>query len=223
VLTEDIEAVVDRPTASTDRDSHATISGGPENVISRTMLGIAIVWFALDAALGFSGFFSKHARRIFLFVLTPIIAFVGAFAISHRTRAWAFALDTRTLVSFQALRVGGVAFLAVSAVGKLNPTFALWAGLLDAATGVFTLFVAHALVPARTGKQRGLLLAWMVGGLLDFVVAIPLAARLRARDPASMAALSRPPLSVITTYAVPLAVMDYVVLAAQLWRKRGQT
>jgi hypothetical protein len=186
------------------------------------LLGIAIVWFALDAALGFSGFFSRHARQIFLFVTTPVVAFVGVFAASRSVRAWAFGLDTRALASFQALRVGGIAFLAVAAVGKLNPTFALWAGLLDAATGVSTLFVAHRLVPARTARQRGLFLAWMAAGLLDFVVAIPLAARLRARDPAHMAALSRPPLSLITTYAVPLALMDYFVLGAQLWRQRRE-
>jgi hypothetical protein len=62
----------------------------------------------------------------------------------------------------------------------------------------------------------------MAAGLLDFVVAIPLAARLRGRDPASMAALSRPPLSMITTYAVPVALMDYFVLGAQLWRQRRE-
>jgi hypothetical protein len=222
VSTQVIEALVDWPRASAHPDSQATISAGPENSLSRTMLGIAIVWFALDAALGFSGFFSKHARRIFLFVVTPPIAFVAAFAFSRRVRTWAFAFDTRTLVSFQALRMGGIAFLAASAAGKLNGAFALWGGLLDAATGISTLFAAHSLVPARTAKQRALLMAWMAAGILDFAVAIPLAARLRAREPASMAALTSPPLSMITTYAVPLAIMDYFILGAQLWRRRGQ-
>jgi hypothetical protein len=113
-----------------------------------------------------------------------------------------------------------IAFLAVYAVGKLNGKFALWAGLLDAATGFSAPFAAHYLTPPRTAKQRGLLMAWMAVGILDFVVAIPLAARVRVGDPASMVALTIPPLSLITTYFVPLALMDYVILAVQLWRQR---
>ncbi len=186
------------------------------------MLTIAIVWFALDAALGLSGFFSEHTRLIFLFVVTPIIVFVVAFAVSRSVQAWAFAFDTRTLVFFQAVRTGGIAFLAVYAVGKLNGEFALWAGLLDAATGFSALFAAHYLTPTRTAKQRGLLIAWMAVGILDFVVAIPLASIVRAGDPASMVAITIPPLSMITTYGVPLALMDYFVLGAHLWRQRRQ-
>jgi hypothetical protein len=222
MLTEAVSALADRAVASAQPDSQPRVRGGPENAVSRMLLGIAIVWFVLDATLGFSGFFSRHARRIALFVVSPPLAFVAAFVFSRRLRSWVFACDTRALASFQTLRVGGIAFLAVAAVGKPNPTFALWAGLLDAVTGVSTLFVAHRLVPARTARQRGLFLAWMAAGLLDFVVAIPLAARLRGRDPASMAALSRPPLSMITTYAVPVALMDYFVLGAQLWRQRRE-
>jgi len=186
------------------------------------MLGIAIVWFALDAVLGFSGFYSEHTRLIFLFVVTPVILFIVAFAVSQNIRAWAWAFDIKTLVMFQILRVGGIAFLAVYAVGKLNGTFALWAGLLDAATGISALFAAHYLTPTRTAKQRGLLIAWMAAGILDFVVAIPLAVIVRASDPASMVALAFPPLSLITTYAVPLALIVYFVLGVQLWQQRRQ-
>lgn len=190
--------------------------------MSQTMLTIAIVWFALDAALGWARFFSKHTRLIFLFVVTPVIAFVVAFAVSRSVRAWALAFDTRTLVFFQTVRMGGIAFLAVYAVGKLNGKFALWAGLLDAATSFSALSAAHYLTPPRTAKQRGLLIAWMAVGILDFVVAMPLASRVRASDPASMDAITTPPLSMITTYAVPLALMDYFILGAQLWRQRRQ-
>jgi hypothetical protein len=186
----------------------------PQRTLSRmsqTMLIIAIVWFALDATLGWARFFSKHMRLIFLFVVTPIIVFGVAFAVSRRVRAWALAFDTRTLVFVQTVRVGGIAFLAVYAVGKLNGKFALWAGLLDAATGFSAPFAAHYLTPPRTAKQRRLLIAWMAVGILDFVVSIPLASIVRAGDPASMIALNIPPLSMITTYFVPLALMDYFI------------
>ena len=190
--------------------------------MSRSMLIIAIVWFVLDATLGWARFFSKQTRLIFLFVLAPVLVFGVAFAVSRRVRAWTLAFDTRTLVFFQTIRLGGIAFLAVYAVGKLNGKFALWAGLLDAATGSSAPFAAHFLTPPRTTKQRGLLMAWMAAGILDFVVAIPLASRVRAGDPASMAALTIPPLSLITTFGVPLALMDYFMLAVQLLRQRRQ-
>jgi hypothetical protein len=201
---------------------HAPSTGESTNGTARTVLSIAIGWFVVDAVLGFTGFFSRHLRQVYLFTVTPVIAFAGAFAISRRLRTWAFALDTRTLVSAQAVRVGGIAFLAAAAVGNFNHTFALWAGLLDIATGLSAVVAAHSLVPARSGRQRGLLVAWMAAGLLDFIVAIPLAARLRARNPTSMVANGIPPLSFITTYAVPLALIDYFILAAQLLRQRAR-
>jgi len=203
----------------------ASESVAPQRTTSRmsqAMLAIAIAWFALDAALGYSGFFTGHTQLIRVFVVIPVIVFVVAFAISPSVRAWAFAFDTRTLVSFQTVRVGGIAFLAAYAVGKLNGEFALWAGLLDAVTGFSALFAAHYLTPTRTAKQRGLLIAWMAVGILDFVVAIPLGAIVRAADPASMVALNIPPLSLIATYFVPLALMDYFILGAQLWQQRRQ-
>jgi hypothetical protein len=63
-------------------------------------------------------------------------------------------------------------------------------------------------------------MAWMAAGILDFVVAIPLAARERTADPGSMVALNIPPLSMITTYFVPLAIIDYFILAVHLLRQR---
>ena len=199
--------------------TEAAESVAPKRTLSRmsqTMLTIAIVWFVIDAALGWARFFSKQTRLIFLFVVAPVIVFSVAFAVSRRVRAWAFAFDTRTLVFMQTVRVGGIAFLAVYAVGKLNGKFALWAGLLDAATGFSAPFAAHYLTPPRTRKQRGLLIAWMAAGILDFIVAIPLAVIVRAGDPTSMIALTFPPLSLITTYAVPLALIDYFILSTHL-------
>src|SRR5215471_4988752 len=218
--------ILSRGETTSNLSREATESMAPQRTfscMSRTMLTIAIVWFVLDATLGWARFFSKQTRLIFLFVVTPIIVFVAAFVISRRVQAWSLDFDTRTLVFMQTVRVGGIAFLAVYAVGKLNGKFALWAGLLDAATGFSAPFAAHYLTPPKTAKQRGLLIAWMTVGILDFVVAIPLAARVRAGDPASMAALSIPPLSLITTYFVPLALMDYFILALHLLRQSRPT
>jgi hypothetical protein len=186
------------------------------------MWGIATVWFAGSAALGASGAFAEHPLFIGPFVVVPLIVFATVFAASPDLRAWAFALDTRALVFCQAVRTGGLAFLAVYAAGQLNGKFALWAGLLDCAVGLSAPFAAQYLTPIRTAMQRRLLIAWMAPGVLDFLVAIFLARMARVGDPASMAALNMLPLSMITTFAVPVALMAYFILGAHLWQQRGR-
>jgi hypothetical protein len=202
--------------------NQAYVDGSNNSAVTRMLWGVAIVWFAVDASLGASGFFSEHRQFIFLFVLTPMIVFAVAFAALPGLRAWAFALDTRALVFAQAARTGGAAFLSAYAIGKLNGAFALWAGLIDVAVGLSAPFAAQYLTPTQTVKQRRLLVLWMAAGILDFVVAIPLAAIMRVSDPASMFAMTMLPLCMISTFFVPVAVMGYFILGAHLWRQRKQ-
>src|SRR5258708_18078750 len=180
--------------------------------VPRTMWGIAIVWFTVDAAVGASGSLAEHPLFIGPFVVVPLIVFALAFGLPPNVRAWAFAFDTRTLVMAQALRAGGMSFLAVYAVGQLNGLFASWAGLLDCAVGFSAPFAGHYLTPTRTAMQRRLLIAWMVPGIADFLVAVVLARIARIGDPASMAAPNMPPLSSITTFFVPLARIAHCIL-----------
>lgn len=200
-------------------DAHATTDGA----INRSMLAIAFTWLCVDVGLGISGFFSAHERFIGLFALAPVILFIGAFAVSPVLRNWALTFEMRTLVTAQVVRMGGIAFLALYAVGKLNGTWALWAGGIDCVVGLSALFVANYAIPVRTRAQRRTLIAWMLLGILDFAVAIPLARVMRVADPLGMAALAMPPLTVITTFFVPLAIMDYFVLGAELWRQPALT
>jgi len=194
------------------------IGGLGNSAVSRTLWAIAVVWFAAAASLGMSGILSERRQFIYLFALVPIIVFGITFGASPQLRAWAFALDTRALVFAQAVRTGGAAFIAMYAAGKLNGMFALWAGLIDIAVGLSAPFAAQYLTPVRSASQRRLLIAWMAFGLLDFIVAIPLAAIVRASDPASMLQMSMLPLCMISMFFVPVAVMDYVILGAHLGR-----
>jgi hypothetical protein len=182
--------------------------------------GIAIIWFVAAAVVGASGVLAEHSRFAGPFAMSSPLLFVLAFSISSRVRTWTFGLETRTLVTAQALRVGGLAFLAVYAVGQLNGKFALWAGGLDCVVGLSALFAGHYLTPARTTGQRRLLMAWMTLGILDFLVGVVLARMARAEAPASMVALTILPLSLITTWAVPIALIAYFMLGAHLWRQR---
>jgi hypothetical protein len=196
------------------------VDGTSITTVSLTLWGIAIVWFSIALVLAGSGLLAEIARFVGPFVFVPPLALVTAFALSPRVRAWAFAFDTRTLVSVQALRVVGASFLAVYAVGQLDGAFALWAGLLDCIVGFSALFAAQCLTPVRTAMQRWLLIGWMALGIVDFLVAVPLARMARATDPASLASIARLPLSLITTFFVPVALMAYFLLGAHLWRQR---
>jgi hypothetical protein len=189
--------------------------------VPRTMWGIAILWFGVSAAFGANQWFAEHPLLIGPFVVVPLICFAAAFSLSSGLRTWAFALDPKTLVMAQTARVAGMSFLAVYAVGQLNGLFALWAGVLDCAIGFSAPFVAQYLTPTRTVLQRRLLIAWMIPGIAEFLVAIVLARIARIGDPGSMVALNILPLSLITTFFVPLALIDYFILGAQLRQQGG--
>lgn len=191
-----------------------------EGSVARTLWSIAILWFLVALASGASGFTIEHQRWVGLLVPFPVAAFAVAFAISAPLRAWAFSVESRTLISFQVLRIGGGAFLALHAEGRLSGLFAVWAGVLDVAIGLSALVLASYLTPTRSAAARRVVVAWMAVGIADFLVAVPLARIARARDPDSVAALGRLPLCMITTYFVPLALIVYFVLGAQLWRQR---
>lgn len=206
------------PHASALPHSQASATPG----IARAMWGIAILWFGAAAALGASGALALHPLVIGPFIVVPVTAFAAAFGLSPRLREWAFAFDTRALVFVQAVRMGGLSFLAVYAVGRLSGRFALWAGLLDCAVGLSAPFAAQYLTPIRTALQRRWLAVWMALGIADFLVAIPLARISRSEDPAGMAAMNALPLSMITTWAVPLALIAYFLLGAHAWRDRGR-
>ena len=86
--------------------------------------------------------------------------------------------------------------------------------------GFSALFASYYLTPVRTARQRSLLIGWMALGIIDFPVAVLLARMARAEDPASMVALTALPLSLITTWGVPIALVAYFILGTHLWRRR---
>jgi hypothetical protein len=193
------------------------VAPAADHSLARLISALAVGWFIASAALGFSGFVAAHGSLIAFFVPAPATAFGLALCASRRLRNWVAGFDAKTLVSAQAVRAAGMAFLAACAVGSLNAKFALWAGLLDCVVGFSAPFVAGQIKQTLETRQRWIVIAWAGVGLLDFLVAIPLARVCRLEDPTSMTAMGYPPLSLITTYLVPLALIDYSMLAGHLW------
>lgn len=119
------------------------------------------------------------------------------------------------LVLPHSLRVVGISFLIVMALGHLPATFAMSAGLGDIAIGVAAPFVALQL--ARGTGRAGAVL-FNVLGVLDLVVAGILGFllfRLVEVTP-STAPLFVLPLALIPTVAVPLAITLHIVSLRRL-------
>jgi hypothetical protein len=68
--------------ASTRPDVHASINVERQGALSQTIMGVAIIWFAVAAALGASGFLSAYARTLAPFVVAPVIVFIAAYTVS---------------------------------------------------------------------------------------------------------------------------------------------
>ena len=75
------------------------------------------------------------------------------------------------LVGLQAIRIGGVAFLALADMKLLPTAFALPAGYGDFTAGALALVAAY-LLAKKNPCARTFTIGWNVLGLLDFVIAL---------------------------------------------------
>jgi len=117
------------------------------------------------------------------------------------------------------LRVVGVTFLIVMALGRLPAVFALPAGLGDIAAGLAAPFVARRLARG-TGHTRAM---WFnLFGIVDLVVALSVGflAGLGPWRPLDVTPTTEPlsllPLALVPTVAVPLAIALHIVSMRQL-------
>jgi hypothetical protein len=117
------------------------------------------------------------------------------------------------------LRVVGVTFLLVMALGHLPAIFALPAGLGDIAAGLAALSVARRLAQGG-GRTRAV---WFnLFGLLDLVVALSIGflAGLGPWRPLEVTPSTEPlsllPLALVPTVAVPLAIALHIVSLSRL-------
>jgi hypothetical protein len=114
------------------------------------------------------------------------------------------------------LRVVGVVFLLVMALGKLPAVFALPAGLGDLAIGL-----AAPLVAMRLAQDRGHAMAvrFNLLGILDLAVAVTIAF-LANLDSLAVTPSTEPltllPLALVATVAVPLAIALHIVSLRRL-------
>jgi hypothetical protein len=199
-----IAAGVDRRAATTVTATTATVLGG---------------WLVLSGLLARAGVYRQDPGETVPWFLVAVagtlIALLLATRIPLMSRILSDPGTPARLALPHWLRVVGVSFLIVMALGHLPAAFAMSAGLGDIAIGVAAPFVALQL--ARGTGRAGAVL-FNVLGILDLVVAGTLGFllfRLVEVTP-STAPLFVLPLALIPTVAVPLAITLHIVSLLRL-------
>jgi hypothetical protein len=176
-------------------------------------------WLVVSALLAGAGVYSLDPGEVVPWLLVVFTATLTALLLATRiplvSRILADPGMPARLALPHTLRVVGVLFLIVMALGHLPAAFALPAGLGDIAIGVAAPFVARRL--AR-GTGRAGAVRFNVLGILDLVVAVSIAFLLFefVEVTPSTAPLRLLPLALIPTTAVPLAVALHIVSLRQL-------
>jgi hypothetical protein len=175
------------------------------------------VWVIASGLLAGAGAFRQDPASVRPWIAVALLGALAAALLAIRIPVVARILagpgTVARLAVPQTLRVVGVTFLIVWALGLLPAVFALPAGLGDLAVGVAAPFVA------RGGAGA---LWFTILGIVDLVVAVSLGflaglgpTRVLAVSP-STAAVAELPLVLIPTTAVPLALALHVISLARL-------
>jgi hypothetical protein len=207
------------------------MNGSKRQELSRFLWGLVIVWFLAVLAAGSIGVFdvgTRYSMRVpvplGLAATMPVLIFGLWFLASASFREHLMSLNPVVLTAVQTWRVGGVVFLILMANGILPLFFALPAGLGDMFVGITAPFVALAI--ARSRLSAGRLIFWQALGIADLVVAVTMGVLCSPSPIGILAhgittrAMGQLPMSLITTFAVPLLVILEIICMAQVRESR---
>lgn len=173
------------------------------------------VWFLLAVGLSATGQIARlipPQPQLVVAGLTVTLVMAGVFL--PRFRDWLALLPLRALVAFHVARFIGIYFLVLYGRGELPWAFAVPGGIGDIVVATTALMMVL-LVPGL--NTRGWLVgAWNLLGLIDILFVVATGAQLGSRDPGSMAALLRLPLSLLPTFLVPLIIASHLLIFRRL-------
>ncbi len=180
-------------------------------------LYLLLAWFGVALALSVTGAFDTRPGvpplGLLLAIMVPIIVYIVDRSWLHGTLLDGIhQLDGSTAIFLQTQRVLGVVFLVECARGHLPAGFALPAGLGDIAVGLAAPWVAQRL---RARKPHAVSVArlWNYLGIFDLVLALTMGVTHGGpplgifASEISNRAVTEYPLSLIPTWAVPLALI----------------
>jgi hypothetical protein len=134
--------------------------------------GVAGAWIGMATALGADGALvyspDQPVPVVGLLFAAPLLAAAALWLGSQRFRAGLMAIPTELLIGLNALRLLGVLFLALAAVGRLSGPFPYSAGLGDIITGLIAIPLALRLARGEPAP----IAAWNAFGALDLFAAV---------------------------------------------------
>jgi hypothetical protein len=189
--------------------------------VTATTAAVLGGWLVVSGLLARAGVYRQDPGKVVPWPLVAFAIFLVALLLATRiplvSRILADPGTPARLALPHTLRVVGVVFLIVMAMGHLPAAFALPAGLGDIAIGVAAPFVARRL--AR-GNGRAGAVRFNVLGILDLIVAGSIAFLLGPFGPFEVTPSTAPlrllPLALIPTTAVPLAIALHIVSLRRL-------
>src|SRR6202044_124770 len=181
-------------------------------------------WFVLVLVIGANGALSPAgggAPALGLAVVLPIAALVSAYFALPSVRNAMTATPLAGLIAVHAIRLLGILFIVLYAMGRLPAPFAPSAGWGDVAIGVTALPLAWA--AARFGvRVRPLVFLWNALGVADLVAAIGLGA-LSAPGPLQVfgglpdsSPMTTLPWLIIPGFLVPILLFVHIVIFTRL-------
>jgi hypothetical protein len=191
-----------------------------------SLAAIVGAWVGLASGLGAAGKlgFAADSPVPLIGVLFAVpLLLVAALAItSPRVRASLLSLPLPLLIGVHSMRVLGVLFLLLAAVGRLGGPFPYFAGIGDIVTGVAAIPLALGI--ARTGRLPArAVLSWNMFGALDLVVAVSLGITSAAGSPLQLIhagvgsqAIQALPFCLVPTVLVPFYLITHAIVAAKL-------
>jgi hypothetical protein len=197
-------------------------------------LGLAAIaggWVGLASGLGAAGrlaFSPNHPVPLVGVLFATPLLIVGVLALtSQRLRSTLMAIPMPFLIGVNALRVLGVLFLLLAAVGRLSGPFPYLAGLGDIITGALAIPLALSVARSQ-GLPASAIVRWNIFGTLDLLAAVALGITSAAGSPLQFIhagvgseAMQYLPFCLVPTVLVPFYLITHAIIAAQLRAQRA--
>jgi hypothetical protein len=209
----------------------AVVSVLPLSLAQRLILaGVLGAWVGLASGLGAAGQLafspSTPVPLVGVMAAAPLIVTTLLAMTNPKFRAALLAIPVPMLIGLNALRMLGVLFLLLAAIGRLSGPFPYFAGLGDIITGLFAIPLAFAV--ARGTASRTRIMAWTLFGGLDLFVAVGLGVTSANGSPIQLIhagvgseAMQYLPYCLVPTVLVPFYLVTLGIVAARVLHQRS--
>ena len=204
----------------------ATIIGVVIAAGSRAFFVAILIWFAVQAALGYFGFYHETSHmppRLLLFGALPCMVCIAGCFFTRRGRRFVDSVDLRALTWLHTIRIPvEITLWCLVQHQLLNESMSIGGTNFDILSGLSAPVVAY--LAFRTSKvNRPLLLVWNIASLLLLLnvvvtaaLGIPSPIQLHAFDQPNIAVLYFP-FNLLPAMVVPLVLFAHLVALRKLW------